>query len=135
MSGQVITNGKSKKCFYALLAILLVAVFFRFWQLDSIPPGLYPDEAINANQSISEPGKIFYPENGGREGLFINLIYLSFSLFGISLWSLKFIPALIGVLTVLGLYLLAKELLQTSNSQPQTPNYIALLSSFFLACF
>lgn len=117
-------NVKTKKYILILLAILAIAVFFRFWQLDSIPPGLYPDEAINGNQAISQPGRIFYPENNGREGFFINLIYLSFSLFGISLWSLKFIPALIGVLTVLGLYLLTKE---TLNKR------IALLSSFFLA--
>jgi len=107
-----------------LLIILGIATFFRFYNLDNIPPGIYPDEAINANQAISEPGKIFYPENNGREGFFINLIYLSFSLFGISIWSFKFISALIGVLTVIGLYFLTKEILSRN---------IALLSSFFLA--
>ena len=58
-----------------LLIILLIAVFFRVWQLSSIPPGLYPDEAINGNEAITNPGKLFYPENNGREGLFINVIY------------------------------------------------------------
>ncbi|MCD6528502.1 glycosyltransferase family 39 protein [bacterium] len=122
-----------KNYLFVLLAIVAVAVFFRFWQLDSIPPGLYPDEAINGNQAISNPGKIFYPENNGREGFFINLLYLSFSLFGISIWSLKFVSALFGVLTVLGVYLLTKEIFQTTNYKLQTTNYIALLSAFFLS--
>lgn len=121
------------KTLLLLLAILLIASFFRLWQLDTIPPGLYPDEAINGNEALSNPWKVFYPENNGREGLFINLISLSFSIFGISIWSLKIVPAVIGILTVLGLYLLTRELFtQTTNYKLQATN-IALLSSFFLA--
>lgn len=118
-----------KKTLLLLLIILALAVFFRFWQLDSIPPGLYPDVAINGNEALmaleSKNFKVFYPENNGREGLFINLIALSFSIFGVSVWAIKFVPAIIGVLTVLGLYFLAKELLNNKA--------VALLSSFFLA--
>ena len=134
-----------KKYIIILLGILLIATFFRLWGLETIPPGLYPDEAINGNQAITEPGKIFYPENQGREGFFINLISLSFSVFGISIWSLRLISAIIGILTVLGLYLLTKEVLRgrvsaSSGRDPTSsvsvfPNYeiVALLSSFFLA--
>ena len=110
------------------LLIIIIAVFFRFWQLNSIPPGLYPDVAINGIDAIkandSGDYKLFYPDNNGREGLFINLIALSFQIFGISILSIKLVAAIIGSLTVIGLFLLAKELF---NSQ------IALLSSFFLA--
>ena len=35
-----------------ILLILVVAVFFRLYRIDSAPPGLYPDEAINGNQAI-----------------------------------------------------------------------------------
>ena len=72
------------------MLILAVAVFFRFWQLDQIPPGLYPDVAINGINATdalkNHDFKIFYPDNNGREGLFINLIALSFWLFGASIW-------------------------------------------------
>ncbi len=118
---------------FFLLAILGIAIFFRFWKLGDIPSGVYPDEAINGNQAISNPGKIFYPENNGREGLFINLIALSFSLFGISIWSLRFVSAVTGVLTVFGLYLLTKEILRIANCQLRIAQNIALLSAFFLA--
>ncbi len=135
------------KTILLLLLILVVAGFFRLYGLETIPPGLYPDEAINGNQAISEPGKIFYPENNGREGFFMGLITLSFGIFGISIWSLKIVPALIGILTVLGLYFLTRELFSQSSEtlgRPVLPKVwgervspkteiIALLSSFFLA--
>ena len=118
-----------KKVFIFFILILAIASFFRLWQLNSIPPGLYPDEAINGNDAIfaleNDQYKLFYPENNGREGFFINLIALSFKIFGVHIWSLKLIGALIGILTVLGLYFLTKELF---NSR-----YLALLSSYFLA--
>ena len=111
-----------------LLLILGLACFFRLWQIDSIPPGLYPDEAINGNDALktleTSQFKVFYPENNGREGLFIWLIALSFKLFGPMAWSIRLVCALLGILTVWGLYLLTKELLNKK---------VALLSSFFLA--
>lgn len=140
------TQGSEK---YILLLIVLIAIFFRIWQLESIPPGLYPDEAINANEALesikTKNWQVFYPENNGREGLFIWLISLSFFIFGASVWSLKIVPALIGVLTVVGLYLFTKELFGGATGDPEgkhTASYgasrqqatsIALLASFFLA--
>jgi 4-amino-4-deoxy-L-arabinose transferase-like glycosyltransferase len=122
-----------KKELVFLLIVLIIATVFRLWQLDKIPPGLYPDEAINGNEAISNPGKIFYTENNGREGLFINLLSLSFSIFGISIWALRIIPAIIGILTVLGIYFLTKELLAKVTSNERKATSIALLSSLFLA--
>lgn len=125
--------------FFLLLAIILIASFFRLYKLTLIPPGIYPDEAMNANDAIkalqTHNFKVFYPDNNGREGLFINLIALSFKVFGISLFSFKITSAIIGILTVLGLYFLAKELFYfyNSNSNSNLSSYIGLTSSFFLA--
>src|SRR3989338_2569954 len=115
-----------------LLLILLLAGFFRFWQLDLTPPGLYPDEATNANDVLSSPGQVFYPNNNGREGLFLNLQWLSLTAFGPTIWALRFVPALIGLLTVLGLYFLAQELLSALKYKG-TYRYFPLLSAFLLA--
>ncbi|MFH1714562.1 MAG: glycosyltransferase family 39 protein [Candidatus Nealsonbacteria bacterium] len=116
----------SKRVVFLVLLILILASFFRLWQINEIPPGIYPDEAMNANQAVISPGEIFYPENNGREGFFVNLAWLSFSVFGVSVWSFKLISALAGILTVFGIYLLAKELFNNSEK-------LALFSSFFLA--
>jgi len=119
---------KKHRIIILLLLILFLAVFLRVWQIDSIPPGLYPDEAMNGNDALTtlKTGqfKIFYPENNGREGLFIWLIALSFKIIYSSVWTLRLVSAVFGILTVLGLYLMAKELFNKN---------IALLSSFFLS--
>jgi len=122
----------SKKYLLVLIIILAIASFFRLWQINQIPPGLYPDEAINANQAVSNHLKIFYPENNGREGLFVWLIHFFFSAFGISIASLRFTSAVFGILTVLGLYLLTKEMFRLFFDEKKT-EIIALLSAFFLS--
>ena len=86
----------------------------RFYQLDEIPLGVYPDEAangINANQvADGENLQVFFQDNGGREGLYIYLIAGMFKLFGSSVWALHATSAVIGILTLILFYLLAKEL-------------------------
>lgn len=117
--------------FLLLILILGITSFFRLYKLDSIPPGLYPDVAINGNDALQSlrdgQFKLFYLENNGREGLMIWLVAGSFLLFGTGIWSMKIVAAIAGILTVLGLYLLAKELFEKNG------RFIALLSSFFLA--
>jgi len=124
-----------RKAIISLLVILVIATFFRLWQLDLVPPGLYPDEALNGNDALDllQEGKfkLFYPENNGREGLFVWLIALSFSIFGASVWAIKIVPAIFGILTVLGVYFLAKELFRKCNEN--CSRCIGLLASFFLA--
>jgi len=132
-------SGNSKKLVVILVIVLAIASFLRLWQLDSIPPGLYPDVAINGNDALStlQTGSVrpFYPDNNGREGLFMWLTAASFSIFGVSVWAIKVTAAICGVLTVLGLYLLAKELFKMidRHSLSTSNDCIALLASFFLS--
>ncbi len=140
------------KHLWLLLLILSIAGFLRLYQITTTPAGLYPDEAIGGNQGLralrtggfSAQGgpasgwKLFYPENNGRSGLFINLQGLSAGMLGANSpsqisrgetwegkpWTLRFPSAILGILTVLGLYFLAKELFSER---------IGLLSAFLLA--
>jgi len=124
-----------QKTLIILLAILAIAAFFRFYHLAQIPPGLYPDVAINGNDALNalktHNFKLFYPENNGREGLFINLIALSFWLFGAGIWAIKIVPAIFGLLTVLGIYFLTKRLFSYFGSR--RAEIIALLATFFIS--
>ena len=117
-----------KKEVVIFIIILAVAVFFRFYQLDSIPPGLWPDEAANGVDALKalDSGRfsLFYPANNGREGLFINIQALSVALFGANPWALRLVSAIIGTLTVIGLYLLTRHIFNWR---------VAAVSSFFLA--
>lgn len=118
-----------KKEIIIVALIIVLASFLRIWSLDSIPPGLYHDVAVNGNDALdalkSGDFKLFYTQNNGREGFFINLIALNFFLFGASIFSMRFTAAIIGILTILGMYLLCRELFKNK--------LVAMLSMFFLA--
>jgi hypothetical protein len=131
--------------FLSLVAILLIAVFFRFYHLTTIPPGLYMDEAmdgVNA-QYAAQTGQfqVFYPEDNGREGLYVNLLAFAFRfhlLPDTAPWSVRVPAEVAGTLTVLGVYLLVSVLFKESREgESPTPNdrasTLALLSAFLLA--
>lgn len=130
----------TKRTFVFLCGILALGIFFRFYHIQQTPPGIYPDEAMNGSNALEalETGtfKLFYPENNGREGLFINIQALSVKLFGAHPWALRSVSAAIGSLTILGVYLLARELfiaVPVFAGTALTPPLVALFSSFFLA--
>lgn len=118
----------NRRACLALAAILALAAFLRLWRLADLPPGLYADEAMNGNNAIEalETGRfqVFYPENAGREGLYINLAAASIACFGNHAWALRLPAAVFGLLTVAGLALLGIELAGTR---------VGLLAAFFLA--
>lgn len=124
-----------------LLAILLLGIFLRFFSLSTLPPGIYPDEAMNGNNALealhgAKPLLTFYPENNGREGLFINIqaFFLNFFIQQtgtIEPWMLRVPSALFGVFTLLGIYLLTREILKFTGETFIT--VIPLLATFFAA--
>jgi len=95
--------------------VLIIAAFLRFYHFTSTPPGLYPDEAMDGNNAAEAAAtghfQVFYPEDNGREGLYVNLIALFLKAWPIhEPWVVRLPAAVAGTLTVLGLYLLAAEL-------------------------
>jgi 4-amino-4-deoxy-L-arabinose transferase-like glycosyltransferase len=116
-----------------LIGILIIAIFLRFYHLTTTPPGLYPDEAMDGNNAaeVAATGhyQVFYPEDNGREGLYVNIIAVMLKYFNAphEPWVIRLPAAVAGVLTVLGLYLLVAELLGYETG---------LLAAFLLAtCF
>lgn len=99
---------------FGLFLLVLTAFAVRFWNIESLPSGLWIDEAVNAADAITANTtgsyQWFYPNNYGREGLFINLQAFSLKIFGNTIPALKLWSAIFGTLAVLGVYLLGKEL-------------------------
>lgn len=118
-----------KKTYLLLLFVIIIAAGFRLVSLQAAPPGLYPDEAMNGNNALealeTHDFKVFYPENNGREGLFINIQAVFVKFLGNEAWVLRLPSALFGIFTVLGIYFLTRELFKKDN--------IALLAAFLLA--
>lgn len=110
-----------------VLLALGVAIFLRFYQLADLPYGSWYDEAESGLEAVEIlKGREFSPmaKFTFNPSLFFYAIALSFRVFGISIIGVRVITAVAGVLTVLFLYLLMKELFHRK---------IALMAAFFLA--
>ena len=144
-----------------LTAVLILAAFFRFWQLGIMPPGLYHDEAYNGLDALSlTQGKnfpqfyegwelyaadahadraaqetrfpIFFEGNYGREPLHIYLMALSVALLGATPFAIRAVPAAAGVIAVLTTFLAARALLNGRHSEGRG-NLVPLLAAFTMA--
>jgi 4-amino-4-deoxy-L-arabinose transferase-like glycosyltransferase len=109
-------SNRQKKNIFVALSVLILAtgIFVRFWQLNTIPPGIQYDEAfngLNALEAIKTGDyKIFYTENYGREGFHINVTAFFIKAFGPSNFSLRVANAIWGSLTLIGFYFLLRQL-------------------------
>ncbi len=97
-----------------LALILIVAGLFRLWQIDSIPPGLFGDEAtdgLDALDVLAGLGAVFFPANFGREGLHMWIVAGMFRVLGVTPLALRLPSAAAGIATALAAYWLGRELL------------------------
>lgn len=140
----------SKYRYFILLGgVVFLAAVLRLWNLGGIPPGLYPDEAAYGMDAVrvheTKDYRVFYPANNGREGLFINIVSLVFDVFGVGIWQLRMVSGIFGTLTVVAVWLLARELfspVRTKRISLKMKNLfnptkhtelIAMSSAFFVA--
>lgn len=122
---------KNKKLWTGLILVTIIAIglFVRVYNIDHIPPGIYPDEAMNGEDAIhalkTGDYRWFYTANNGREGLFMNLIAISFKIFGTTILGLKFPSIIFGTLAIWGTYLLTFEIFRKRST--------ALIAAFLIA--
>ncbi|MBI2908508.1 MAG: glycosyltransferase family 39 protein [Chloroflexi bacterium] len=124
----------------SVISILLLAVVLRFYDLGGVPAGLFADEAsvgYNAYTILTAgvdehgiPYPLFFKAFGEYKGPVQTYSTVPFvALFGLNEFSVRAVSALYGVLGVLAVFLLARELLQ---NHPQRLT-ISLLSALLLA--
>lgn len=122
--------------FILVFLVVVLGLFLRVYNIENVPPGIYPDEAVNGEDALRalKTGKFewFYPANQGREGLFMNLIALCFKVFGASILALKLPAILFGTLTVWGTYLLGSEIFRLLFSE-NVRRKAALAGAFMVA--
>lgn len=99
---------------------------FRFWQIFSLPGGLFPDEAANGldiNSIFRGHLAPFYERGNGREALFFYVLAVSVGLFGRGPWQHHIVSAGFGIAEIIVAYLLTKRLFGKN---------VALLTAFFM---
>ncbi len=96
-----------------LLAILIVAAFVRFYDLDSLPFGVWYDEAVNgleAKRLLDDPAyRPIYMRPTNSPAHFMFLISFAFKLFGIGIVPVRVVSALFGMAMVMAAYLFGRE--------------------------
>ncbi len=120
---------------------MALAIFFRFYQIMAMPGGLFPDEAANGlDINLMQHGQLqpFYERGNGREALFFYLEWASVAAFGKGPWQHHIVSAAIGVLAVLGCFLVARKLFQLfrrdeSEEGANRATNLALWAAFFMA--
>lgn len=97
----------------AIVAVTLLAAFFRFYRLNSVPAemGLDPPYIYLGSQAILNGDRpIFVTLFPGQESSFFYLVAAMSRFLGLSFFTLKAASALIGTLTVPALLLLGRRL-------------------------
>ncbi|MBI5530143.1 MAG: hypothetical protein HY918_01440 [Candidatus Doudnabacteria bacterium] len=126
---------------FLLAGIIILAVFFRYFQITHMPGGLFPDEAANGlDINLMQSGHLqpFYERGNGREALFFYMLWGSVEIFGKGPWQHHIVSALIGVLSVLMCFLVARRIFtfkvaeDDKDGQNRAVN-IALLATFLMA--
>lgn len=120
-----------------LTLIFTISLFVRFYKIGNIPNGISPDEAsIGYNAySILKTGKNIYGENfplffqlfdSNVGGLTIYSLVPTILIFGLNDFSIRVIPAVLGVLATIVMYLLTRLLYPKDK-------YISYIASFAFA--
>lgn len=85
-----------------LFVLTAVALAMRFYRLETLPPGLFYDEAFNgldawklAQLPMAE-WPVFLTGNQGREAFYVWLMALLHRVNGLSVWTIRAVPALCG---------------------------------------
>lgn len=107
---------RTKKMLWSalVLSVFAVTIFFRLYQIDSVPAEPFSDHAekiLDVYDISQGEYKIFFPRNTGREAFQMYWTLLVANVFGtgLSFLSLKLGTALLGILTIPYVYLLGKE--------------------------
>lgn len=113
----------------ALIAVILIGIFFYFYRLDVTPAEMTSDHAeklLDVNDILNGHNPVFFIRNTGREPLQFYLTRLLLALTGLPLshLALKTGTALVGFLTIPATYLLAREMFD---------NTVGVLAAFFVA--
>jgi 4-amino-4-deoxy-L-arabinose transferase-like glycosyltransferase len=129
-----------KKTLFILFAIIAVAAGLRFYRLGNVPASPDWDEtALGYNAySILKTGRdeygtflplTFRSFDDYKPPLYVYLTVGSVALFGLSVWSTRLPSVIFGIIAVIGVYFLVKEL----SSGAKDSEILSLLSSFLLA--
>lgn len=131
---------KKKYIWLILTAIIILAAVFRLWQLGNIPPSPDWDEAAIGYDAYSlihtgqdQFGKylpvVLRSLDDYKPALYAYLTIPSILVFGLTVFAVRFPSAILGILSVLAVFYLVREIFENYRYK----DYLSLISSFLMA--
>ena len=114
---------------WAVLLLVFLALLLRLWQLDTVPPNLYYDEAgqgLDARDLLHGEVRAFFPRSMGKEPLYIYLTVPFVAAADTQPVAVRVAAALLGALTVYALYLAGRSLWADA---PTTGRWVGLVAA------
>ncbi|HEX2907150.1 MAG TPA: glycosyltransferase family 39 protein, partial [Phototrophicaceae bacterium] len=108
--------------FWALLVILVIGAFFRVNELSRIPPEMTSDhkeKLLDAQRVLDGNLQVFFPNNGGREPFQMYAMALLSQVpgLGVDFTTLKLLSAIEGVMTLVVLWWMGREVIGRENAR------------------
>lgn len=123
-SRMIITKVRRKTERLLLLCIIMVTLFLRLYELDSVPSALFVDEVWSVYQPYLHQSGLVDLSPYSVASYFLQGTYFVYQIFGSSILFTRLSVAIYGTLFVVAIYFLAKEMF---NSR------IGLLSALLMA--
>ncbi len=117
----------------ALLAIIVLASYLRYWRIEQVPPGFNSDEAVGAVGALTtlrDGVQYSYEGQGGGGALGFYFAAAAFYLFGPSVASIRGLAAWAGVVSIFANYWAIREIFRITGLD--RARWIALLSTLGL---
>ncbi|MEJ2560445.1 MAG: hypothetical protein P8186_30335 [Anaerolineae bacterium] len=101
-----------------VVAITVIAVFLRYYQIGQVPPGLNSDEAVGAVgalETLRSGPQLYYSGQGGGGSLGFYIAAIGFALFGPSVATIRGTAAFAGVVGVVATYFATREMFRPAK--------------------
>jgi len=118
----------------ALIAVIVVASYLRFWRIEEVPPGFNSDEAVGAMGALTTLRhglQYSYEGQGGGGALGFYFAAAFFYLFGPSVATIRGLTAWAGVMSIFANYWAMREMFRQDGLS--RARWIAVLSTVGLA--
>ena len=122
----------------ALLFIIGVALLFRLWQLDSVPPGLHFDEAIDlrwGHNIVAGARPIYVTEGWGREALYYYFLAAVLQIVPDNVLALRLTAVLCSLGSLLAIYVWVRRALNPLAAWITTAWFSVIFWSVFTSRF
>jgi hypothetical protein len=122
--------------FWALLLIMVLAAYFRFNQISTVPSEMTSDHVeklLDSQRVLDGETEVFFPNNGGREPIqFYSIAFLS-RVFGLPMnfMTLKLLTAIEGMISIPLLWWMGREV--TGRGDPKLGNLVGLILAGLVA--